>query len=320
MTKHLFQFILLILLTTVRCINQPEVNRTTLHTFKIDNPAVLKEFFSYSPDRIPFVCAHRGGDRKYFPENCLETFKNTLNSAHAMIETDPRYTKDSVIILMHDATLERTTNGTGRVCDFTLEELKKLRLKDSEGNLTGYQIPTLDETLEWARSKTILVLDRKDVPVEERVKKITEHKAEDFAIVIAYTIDEIIRCYNLNPDIIMEIMLPDINQVKIFEDTGIPWENVVGFVSHDLVKNTEIFDIIHQKGAMCIVGSSRNHDLSYKKGEFRSFEELSDNYCKMITDGADIIEADLAIEAGLSLKEFQNVNGSNSRKRFFSKL
>lgn len=318
MLNFQFQLLLITLLITFGCTNQPKNKSDTCNTFKVNNPAELRDFFSYSTDRIPFICAHRGGDRKYFPENCLATFENTLREVHAMIETDPRYTKDSLIVLMHDPTLDRTTNGTGRVCDFTLEELKKLRLKDSYGNVTDYQIPTLAEALEWSKSKTILVLDRKDVPIETRIKMIEEHKAESHAIVIAYSIDEIKESYRINPDIIMEIMLADTTQVNKFDKTGVPWENIVGFVSHSLIENPEIFKVIHTKGTMCIVGSSRNHDLSYKKGEIKSIEELSPKYIKMITDGADIIEADLAIEAGLSIKNLVPVKKSISKGKFFS--
>ena len=264
------------------------------------------------------MSAHRGGSRELFPENCIATFENTLSRVHAIIEVDPRYTKDSVIVLMHDPTLDRTTNGTGRVIDHTWEELQRLKLKDSEGNITEYSIPTLDEALEWAKGKTILVLDRKDVPVSERIKKIVEHNAGSSAILIVYSLEEIKECYELNTDIVMEVMLPDAAQVKKTEATGVPWSNMVGFVSHNLVEDTEIFDLVHRKGSMCIVGSSRNHDIAYKKGEISSFEVFSEKYRKMINDGADIIEADLAIEAGLSLKE-QNFGGRKSSKRkFFS--
>ena len=116
----------------------------------------------------------------------------------------------------------------------------------------------------------------------------------------------------------MEIMVGDLKQVEAFEETDVPWENIVGFVSHNLNVNPEIFNLMHRNGAMCIVGSSRNHDLKYKSGEIRSFGELSDKYRKMITDGADIIEADLAIEAGLSLTGFIPVNKSISKKKFFT--
>jgi glycerophosphoryl diester phosphodiesterase len=49
-----------------------------------------------------------------------------------MFEIDPRITKDSVVVLMHDATLDRTTTGTGRVADHTWAELQQLRLKDAD--------------------------------------------------------------------------------------------------------------------------------------------------------------------------------------------
>ena len=313
-----FRLIFIFLISLNGCSPSKTTDKNSLHTLKVNNPGELKEFFSYSPNRIPFVCAHRGGSRVKFPENCIATFENTLSQVHAMIETNPRYTKDSIIVLMHDPTLDRTTNGTGRVVDYTYQELKKLRLKDSEGNVTDYEIPTLDEALEWAKGKTILVLDRKDVPLAARVKKIVEHKAVTKAIVIAYSLDEIKECYNLNQDIVMEVMLPDVEQVRKMDENGVPWTNMVGFVSHNLVENTDIFDLIHKRGAMCIVGSSRNHDISYKKGEIRTFEELAEEYRKMVTDGADIIEADLAIEAGLSIRDITSGQRSGSKNKFFS--
>ena len=290
------------------------------HTFNIKGLAELKAFFAYKPDRTPFICAHRGGDKKFFPENCIATFENTISQTHSMIETDPRYTKDSVIILMHDPTLERTTNGKGKVSDYTWEELKKLRLKDSFGNITDYRIPTLDEALEWAKSKTILVLDRKDVPIEVRVKKITDHDAVSNAIVIAYSPEEIKRCYSLNPDIIMEVMAGDFKILRSFEETKVPWANVVCFVSHNLNIDPEIFKMVHKNGAMCIAGSSRNHDLKYKSGEIKNIEELSMLYRKMITDGADIIEADLAVEAGLALEKIVPHRKPDSNSKFFSTI
>lgn len=318
MSKLLNLIFLFSIFTVSFCSGQPDSKNSSFHTFKIEIPNDLKDFFSYSNDRIPMVCAHRGGDRKLFPENCIATFENTLSEVNSMIEIDPRYTKDSIIVLMHDPTLERTSNGKGKVCDYTYDELKKLRLKDAWGNLTDYRIPTLDETLEWAKSKTILVLDRKDVPVEVRVKKIEEHNALANAMVIAYSIDEIKKCYMMNPDIMMEIMLGDITLIKSFEEAGVPWRNIVGFVSHNLNIDPAIFDLIHKKGAMCIVGSSRNYDLKYKSGEIKSFKELSDKYRMMIMEGADIIEADLAIEAGLSIKDLVPVSKSISKKKFYN--
>ena len=68
---------------------------------------------------------------------------------------------------------------------------------------------------------------------------------------------------------------------------------------------------------MCIAGSSRNHDIAYKRGEIGSFDELSGKYLKMISDGVDIIEADLAIEAGLSLRKLFPFDKPGTKSRFF---
>ena len=145
------------------------------------------DLLKYTGEPLPLVSGHRGGAAIGFPENCIATFEHTLEHTFALLEVDPRYTKDGEIVIHHDPRLERTTTGKGLLTDHTLAELKQLRLKDLAGNATEYHIPTLDEALEWARGKAILVLDQKDVPVPARVKKIEEHKAEAFAILIVYS-------------------------------------------------------------------------------------------------------------------------------------
>lgn len=284
-----------------------------LNTIRVHDVKSLKQFFSYSPDRIPFVSAHRGGPLKGFPENAIATFEHTLGKVHSLLEIDPHYTKDGAMVLMHDATLERTSNGHGKVIDYTLKELQQLKLKDTEGNITPYSIPTLDEVLEWAKGKTILVLDEKDVPMEMRVKKVQEHHAETSTIIMAYTLEDAKKCYAMDKNIVMEVMLGTMEKVNAFDASGVPWENVVVFVNHNLIIDPTIFNEIHKRGAMCIVGSSRNYDVKYTKGEIKSFEELSKNYNSMLQYGADIIEADLAIEAGMALKPALTTSSSKSK-------
>ena len=176
------------------------------------------------------------------------------------MEIDPRYTKDGVIVLHHDASLERTSTGKGLVAERTLAELKQLRLKDNEGHVTEFQIPTLDEALEWARGKTILVLDQKDVPVAVRVAKIKEHKAEAYAMVIVFSFKDAQACYAMNPNVMMEVMLPSREKVPDFDRTGVPWRNAVAFVGHTPPQDATLYELIHGKGACCMVGTSRNLD------------------------------------------------------------
>ena len=173
---------------------------------------------------MPLLSAHRGGAVPGYPENCIATFEHTLRHAFSILEIDLQYTKDGQIVLHHDATLERTTTGTGRVADRTLQELKELRLKDKDGNVTEYRMPTLDEALQWARGKTIVILDKKAVPVEVCVKKIQEHRAQAYAMVMAYSFQDIQTCHKLDPDIMMEVMIGDHQRFRGFDETRCPVE------------------------------------------------------------------------------------------------
>lgn len=275
----------------------------------------LHEFFRYTSDRIPFISSHRGGPREGLPENCIATFENTLRHTWSILEIDPRYTKDSAIVLMHDATLNRTSNGNGKVSDYTLEEIRKLKLKDTKGSITAESIPTLDEALEWAKGKTALIIDMKDVPVDARVRKIREHQAQANAMVMVYSFADAKRCYELDNSIMMEVFIPDLTAAAEFDKTGVPWSNIVAFVTHVEPKDKGVFKYIHDKGAMCIRGSSRTIDKDFMDGKFSDSNVLNIKYRQLINDGADIIEADLGVEAGKAIEKMQAVK-SSKRKNF----
>ena len=74
---------------------------------------------------IKGLCAHRGANETH-PENTLAAFKEAIRLGAHMIEFDVRMTKDKKLVIMHDKTVDRTTNGSGAVSDLTLNEIKKL--------------------------------------------------------------------------------------------------------------------------------------------------------------------------------------------------
>lgn len=219
--------------------------------------------------------------------------KKRILHTFAIMELDPRYTKEGAIVVHHDATLERTTTGKGRVADFTLSELKQLRLKDNEGDITPFQIPTLDEVLEWARGRTIVVLDQKDVPATERVKKITQHKAEAYAMVIVMSLRDVQACHALNSNVMMEVMIPNRDKAERFNQLGVPWRNVVAFVGHAPPEDAALYEYIHHKGASCMIGTSRNLDRKVASGLVPDIKQLEPDYRAFLRRGADIIETDI---------------------------
>ena len=268
------------------------------HRLDPRTPEGLRELFQRTGEPLPVLSAHRGGPMKGFPENCLATFSNTLQHTFALLEIDPRYTKDGQIVIFHDPTLERTSTGQGRVADQTLAELRQLQLKDTEGNTTPHRMPTLDEALEWARGRTILVLDQKDVPVTVRVKKITERRAEGFAMVIVNSFKDAQAAYALNTNVMMEVMIPNRAKFAEFAQLGVPWRNVVAFVGHTPPEDRELYEMVHRQGANCMIGTSRNLDLRFMQEKMGSLQPLESEYRVFLERGADIIETDIPVQLG----------------------
>lgn len=93
------------------------------------------------------ACAHRG-DNHEAPENTVPAFSLALEKGAAQIEFDVRTTRDEQLVVIHDPTVDRTTNGTGAVSDLTFDEIRSLDAGAWKGEaFVGVQIPTLDEVL-----------------------------------------------------------------------------------------------------------------------------------------------------------------------------
>lgn len=110
----------------------------------------------------PLIIAHRGTP-KQAPENSLHSFAQALQQGADVLETDLRLTRDGVIVLFHDAGLERMTDGQGPLFAHTLADLKRLRLRNPDGSWSAQQIPTLSELLTMTQGNVPLLLELKDM-------------------------------------------------------------------------------------------------------------------------------------------------------------
>jgi glycerophosphoryl diester phosphodiesterase len=259
-----------------------------INTYDIKNTKALKEFFKYTEDRVPLICAHRGGIIKGYPENSIATLEQMMTKISTFFEIDPRLTKDSVIVVMHDATLDRTTTGKGKLADYTWEEVKKLKLKDDKGNPTEYGINTLDEVLQWAKGKTILMLDKKDVPFDMLYKAIAKNKAQAHVVLSAYKAAEAKYYYDKDKSLMFEVFIKTEEQFADFDKAGVPWENIFAYVGVPRAKS--LYDKIHAKGAMVMVYTATSID------KLKDAEERKKAYHNVFTNGADMIMADRAME------------------------
>lgn len=154
---------------------------------------------SQCPDWTVLNIAHRGGIVPGYAENTLAAYRRAISYGVDVIEIDLRGTRDGEVIILHDETLERTTDGRGKVTDHTLGELKQLNAG------SGESIPSYAEVLDLVADTGVkLLLDIKVSPVLDKGKvvRLTEsHDAVLDVIVGVRTLDDLRQFRRLNPNI-----------------------------------------------------------------------------------------------------------------------
>jgi glycerophosphoryl diester phosphodiesterase len=129
------------------------------------------------------VIAHRG-DHTVAPENSSLSIQNAIKDGADYVELDIRTTKDGQLVLMHDATVDRMTNGKGKVRDLTFDEIRKLKLFNKQIlNSDTLQIPTFEEALKICKNKINIYLDFKDANVQQVYAAIKNEGMENQMVV-----------------------------------------------------------------------------------------------------------------------------------------
>ena len=121
----------------------------------------------------PLVISH-AACKGHAPENTLAGITTALELGADGIEIDVQASADGVPVLMHDPTVDRTTDGSGEVSHLTLAELRRLDAgpRRFEGRFRGEKIPTLAEALDVARARALLVIEVKQPEIEEALLKV----------------------------------------------------------------------------------------------------------------------------------------------------
>jgi len=130
-------------------------------------------------DLVPhtiLTSAHRGEHLKH-PENSLPAIQAAIDLGIDYVELDVRTSADGQLVLMHDPTVERMTDGKGQIKDLTLAEIRKLDLSARfPGQFPGLRVPTFDEALELAHGKIGIYVDTKNAKPEDLVAAIERHE------------------------------------------------------------------------------------------------------------------------------------------------
>ncbi|MGV8911830.1 MAG: glycerophosphodiester phosphodiesterase [Rhodoglobus sp.] len=168
-----------------------------------------------APGEAAFIAGHRG-DKMVAPENTLEALGHALNSAADYVETDVQLTADGIPVLMHDWTVDRTTNGTGPVWGYSYDELSALDAGSWFGEeFAGATVPTLEEflnLLRWSTKNAILELKGSwtDGQVTLVSDLIARHGVSDHVIIGSFDIMTLQALQRVSPEIPGMLIVRDI--------------------------------------------------------------------------------------------------------------
>lgn len=168
--------------------------------------------------------AHRGFKGAY-PENTMLAYEKAIETGADGIEFDVHLTKDSELVIIHDETLERTTDGKGLIKDKTLQELKKLNASKGYLNCEAQTIPTLREYFDFAKNKDIITnIELKTSiiryeGIEEKVYDlINEYGMKDKIIISSFNHNSLIKMKEID----REIKCGVLESSRLYK----PWEYV----------------------------------------------------------------------------------------------
>lgn len=237
----------------------------------------------------PQISAHRGGRFiAGYPENALETFQFVSEQVPVIIECDVNMSSDSVLFLMHDNTLGRTTTSQGVVQETEWTRIQDLYLRDDYGIVTRYNPPTLIAVMEWAFNKARLTLDvKRGVPIEKVVEMVRNQGAIGYASVITYNYEDALKAYLADPRIMLSVNIRNEEELQRYLNGPFQCQNLMAFTG--LTERTpEFYKSIKEAGIKVIIGTMGNLDNSAaKKGD--------QVYRKLRTAGADILATDRPI-------------------------
>lgn len=217
--------------------------------------------------------AHRGAS-SYAPENTRSAFQKGLELGADFLECDVHLSKDGALIIMHDETLDRTTDGKGFIKDRTLEELKRLDAGRKFGDaFEGEKIITLDEFLDEFYGKIGLIIEIKQPKlypgIEEKVVALLE-KYDDVSSIIIQSFDEesMRKMHGLLPDVqIAVLMKPSaiLLSTKKIEDLT----SFATYINFNIsYTNKWLVNQVHRYDGKVLVWSKKDHLLIAKAFQY----------------------------------------------------
>jgi glycerophosphoryl diester phosphodiesterase len=266
-------------------------------------PTSLPAFFDCLRERSQtIVSAHRGGPQRGYPENSLEAFAHTIEETPAILEVDVGRVSDDTLVLMHDETANRTTNGRGDIDRMTLADFQALQLRDETGALLDMHPPTLRQALDWAAGKAVLALDvKRSVSYEHLVEEVRAAGAMNRVIFIAYNANAAARMARVAPEAMLFVTIESEDDLSELARRDVDLSHVVGWTGVG-EPNSSLNVALAQAGvetSFGTLGGTNSWDARFERAHQDQYAVFADTGLQVIsTDRAEAAFADLDANDG----------------------
>ena len=206
------------------------------------------------------ITGHRGA-AGLAPENTLASIRKAISFNVDRIEIDVQQTADGVVVVRHDETLDRTTDGKGLIKDKTFSEVKELDAGSSFSSaFKGEKIPSLEEALQTVNGQCDLVIEIKKGDdyypniVENTIELIKKYNARDWCIIHSFNIDVLVRANQLMPDL-------RLHRLWVYKFRGLPLIYDGSFEWMDIEKHPylEEYSIMYSFANQGIINQLHEH-------------------------------------------------------------
>ena len=277
------------------------------HAVRIGSIEELQAYFTYDPGRDIIVSGHRGGMMPGYPENCIESCEKTLSMMPTFFEVDFSFTRDSVMVLMHDLTIDRTTTGKGRVADYTYAELQQFCLVDRDRNVTPYKIPRLKDLLEWGKDKVVFNFDNKYINtrgVSDEVRRASldyyikqlqpggDWSMYHNIMLSVRSVEEALYYWEHGiRNVMFCVEISSMEHFRAYDASPIPWKYIMAYIRLAVNPDLQpVYDLLHAEGVMTMTSITGSSDKVKNPYDRRVA------YLRELVAEPDIIETDYPSE------------------------
>lgn len=167
---------------------------------QVNKPPVPRHAFT--------VIAHRG-DHVIYPENTLAAYNEAIKNGVDYVEIDLRTTKDGQLVSMHDATVDRMTDGKGKVSDLTLAEIEALHVKSKDSTDKAiYRVPTFEEILTLCKGKIYIYIDYKQADAAQTYSVLKAYGMENQVLVYINYPKQFVDWRKIDPAMPLMVSMP----------------------------------------------------------------------------------------------------------------